>query len=245
MPWFESPGFDDPGTNPSCTKTVDLLRLFNRDIKKCTFWVSIAPRSPDNIPSTQWVRILRGESVDLDQVLSSLHRITVVEERKARIGDSEISLGPAEAARKVASSSDWSVAWRRAARAVAFVFPHRSRELEDYAEYIESEFAAKNPSGHNRIILYDIAVRNLVRGGQQQLLTDTHRFVSLYSAIVMPDGVQYSYSGRKPQNKGKAEICNRFNEKGCNGPSCRYQHVCKGCGSTSHGKSACGSSSKD
>jgi hypothetical protein len=190
MPWFETSGFDDAGTNPSCAKSVNLLRLFNRDIKKCTFWVSIAQGSPDNIPTAQWIRILKGEPVDLDQILSSLHRVTVVEERKARIGDTDISLGPVEATRKVNSSSDWSSAWRRAARAVAFVFPHRSKELEDYAEYIESEFAAKNPSGHNRIILYDIAIRNLVRGGQQLLLTDTYRFVSLYSAIVLPDGVQ-------------------------------------------------------
>jgi hypothetical protein len=245
MPWFESSGIDDPGTNPSCAKTVNLLRLFNRDIKKCTFWVAIAPGSPDNIPTAQWIKILKGESVDLDQILSSLHRVTVVEERKARIGDTDISLGPTEATRKVSTSSDWSTAWRRAARAVAFVFPHRSKELEDYAEYIESEFAAKNPTGHSRIILYDIAVRNLVRGGQQHLLTDTSRFMSLYSATVLPDGVQYTYSGRKPQNRGKTEICNRFNDKGCNGPSCRYRHVCKGCGSSSHGKTACGSPTKN
>jgi hypothetical protein len=153
--------------------------------------------------------------------LSSLYRITVTEERKARIGEAEISLGAVEATRKVATSSDWSTAWRRAARATSFIFPHRNRELEDYAEYIENEFAAKNPSGHHRIILYDIAVRNLVRGGQQILLTDSHRFISLYSAIVLPDGIRYS-GGQKQQARKKDEICNRFNDKGCKATSCRY-----------------------
>ena len=43
----------------------------------------------------------------------------------------------------------WSTAWRRVARVVAFAFPHRAKELEDYAEYIENEFAAKNTSSHH------------------------------------------------------------------------------------------------
>ena len=241
MPWFRQEGNDILGTNPISQKTVELLRIYNKDIKKCKFFVSVAPGAPDNIPPSQWERIFKGESVDLDQILSSLYRVTIAEERKTRIGDTDISLGPIEATRKVSTSSDWSAAWRRASRAIAFVFPHRIRELEDYAEYIENEFAAKNSTGHHRIILYDVAVRNLVRGGQQILLTDTHRFISLYSAIVLPDGVQYSGSQRF-QTRKKGETCNRFNDKGCKAQNCRYRHVCKICGSTNHGKSACNSS---
>ncbi len=190
MPWF-SQAVDGPGTNPYIDKTIQLLRTFNKDVKKSKFYVSITPGAPDNIPTSQWEHIFKGEPIDLDQILSSLYRVTVVEERKARIGETDIALGPVEAARKVTTSSDWSTAWRRAARATTFAFPHRTRELEDYAEYIENKFAAKNSTGHHRIILYDVAIRNLVRGGQQILLTDIHRFVSLYSAIVLPNGIQY------------------------------------------------------
>ena len=196
MPWF-SRAVDGPGTNPYTDKTIRLLRTFNKDVKRSKFYVSISPGAPDNIPASQWEHIFKGEPIDLDQILSSLYRVTVVEERKARIGETDIALGPVEAARKVSTSSDWSTAWRRAARATAFAFPHRARELEDYAEYIENEFAAKNSTGHHRIILYDVAVRNLVRGGQQILLTDIHCFVSLYSAIVLPDEIQYG--GQKGQ----------------------------------------------
>jgi len=217
MPWYERGDDNEPSLNPSCVKTVKSLRLFNHDIKACKFHISVAAGAPDNIPPAQWERIFKGEPVDLDQILSSLHRITTTEERKASLGDTDILLGPVEATRKVATSSDWSTAWRRAARAIAFVFPHRTRELEDYAEYIESEFAAKVSTGHHRIILYDIAVRNLVRGGQQILLTDSSQFGFLYSAIVMPDGVQYASRGRKTHpTRGKTATCNRFNDKGCN-----------------------------
>jgi hypothetical protein len=238
MPWFRQDGENALRSNPISEKTVDLLRIFNKDIKKCKFLVSIAPGAPDNIPPSQWERIFKGETIDLDQILSSLYRVTLAEERKARIGETEVSLGPIEATRKVSSSSDWSVAWRRAARGIAFAFPHRTRELEDYAAYIENEFAAKSSASHHRIIHYDVAVRNLVRGGQQVLLTDTQHFISLYSAIVLPDGIQYSGSQRNQARK-KSEICNRFNDKGCKAQNCRYRHACKTCGSTAHGKAAC------
>ena len=237
MPWRKRVDLDLPGTNPLCSETVELLRTYNKDIKKCKFYVSVAPGAPDNIPSSQWERIFKGEPVDLDQIISALHRTTVAEDRKARFGETELSLGPVEATRKIATSSDWSTAWRRTARATAFAFQHRKRELEDYAEYIENEFSAKNVGGHQRIILYDVAIRNMVRGGQQFLLTDTHRFMSLYSAIVLPDGVQYS-GGQKSQPR-KTEICIRFNNKGCSAPNCRYRHACNNCGNSSHGKSAC------
>jgi hypothetical protein len=242
MPWF-SRAIDGPGANPYIDKTIQLLRTFNKDVKRSKFFVSITPGAPDNIPASQWEHIFKGEPIDLDQILSALYRVTVVEERKARIGETDIALGPVEAARKVSTSSDWSTAWRRAARATAFAFPHRARELEDYAEYIENEFAAKNSTGHHRIILYDVAVRNLVRGGQQILLTDIHRFVSLYSAIVLPDGIQYG--GQKGQARKREEICNRFNDKGCKATGCKYRHVCKNCGSTSHGKYACSSAARN
>ena len=184
-----------------------------------------------------YTQTIDGEPVNLNQIFSALYRVTVAEERKARIGETDVALGPVEVARKVSSSSDWSIAWRQAARATAFAFPHHVRELEDYAEYIENEFAAKNSSGHHRVILYDVAIRNLVRGGQQMLLTDIHHFVSLYSTIILPDGIQYG--GQRGQTCKQEEICNRFNDKGCKVSGCKYHHICKGCGSSSHGKSAC------
>jgi hypothetical protein len=111
MPWSTiGPGLS-AGPHPSCVATVKLLKLFNEDIKQAKFLLSVAPRVPENIPTSQWERILKGDAVDLDQILSSLHRITPAGERKARLGEAEITFGPAEATRKVTTCTEWSTAW--------------------------------------------------------------------------------------------------------------------------------------
>jgi len=83
MPWFGQDEDSSPSSNPSSIKTVRLLRTYNKDVKKCKFYVSIAPGVPDSIPPSQWERIFKGESIDLDQILSALYRVTISEERKA------------------------------------------------------------------------------------------------------------------------------------------------------------------
>jgi len=170
MPWYTHGELDESGISPANAKTIELLRTYDKDIKKCKFYVSVSSGAPDNIPTAQWEHIFKGEPIDLDQILSAFYRVTIVEDRKARVGEAEISLGPVEASRKISSLMDWSTAWRCTARVTSYAFPHRAKELEDYAEYIENEFAAKNPSSHHRIILYDVAVRNLVRGVSTNLV---------------------------------------------------------------------------
>ena len=55
-----------------------------------------------------------------------------------------------------------SAAWRRASRAISFALPHRKEELLEYGDYIESVFAAKVSSSHHKLLLYDIAVKDIV-----------------------------------------------------------------------------------
>jgi hypothetical protein len=93
-----------------------------------------------------------------------------------RVGHTEISLGRSEPAKKVQTSGEWTSAWNATIKAVKFAFPNREQELREYGEYIEGHFSAKVVSAHRRIILFDIAIRNEVGGGQNALLTDTHRF---------------------------------------------------------------------
>ena len=98
MPWFSSSDTANSSvSNPSCGETRRLLRAYNKDISKAKFFIKISPRSPPGIPSSQWERILRGESVDLNQIFSSLHHVIPDEERTGRLGDAEISFGISEA----------------------------------------------------------------------------------------------------------------------------------------------------
>jgi hypothetical protein len=249
MPWFiESDDSSPDSGNPNCQETCRLLRAYNHDIPKAKFFIKIAPKSPSGIPSSQWERILKGDAVDLNQIFASLHHVIPDEERTGRLGDTEISFGVSEAKKRINSASEWSSAWRRASKAISFAFPHRKEELLEYGDYIESEFAAKLVSSHHKLLLYDVALRNEVAGGQHILLTDNHKFTRLYSVIVLPDGVETSSkqgNGRKPsspqQGGSKPEICNKFNIGTCKNSDadCKYRHICKGCNKSGHSKKDC------
>ena len=252
MPWYRKPSHV-ASSNPSCSETRRLLRIFNRDVANAKFLIKVADDSPSGIPSSQWERILKGDAIDLNQIFASLHHIVPDEERTGRLGDAEISFGVSEPKKRISSASEWSSTWRKASKAIAFAFPHRKEELLDYGDYIEAEFAAKIVSSHHKILLYDSALRNEVAGGQHVLLTDHHRFSRLYSAIVMPDGIESGSDklpGRKPgkstQPGDKPEICNKFNAGTCKNSTsnCKYRHLCKICHKPGHGKNDCPDGSK-
>ena len=247
MPWYGRRGNREVSTNPSCVKSAGLIRKLHRDLKSAKLFIRLAPDAPRGVPMSEWEHIFKGEPVDLDKMLSSLHCVTIDPERKIGVGETEISIGGAEAKRKVETSSEWSVAWRSASRATAFVFGHRERELAEYGDYIERLFAAKRPGSHGQVILFDKGVRNEVGGGQTLLLTDYQYFTSLYAATMQDDGIEY-HRGRRGGGGGKSgdvkgEVCLRFNsQNGCRftESACKYQHTCQSCGQAGHGKPTCG-----
>jgi len=193
MGWYD-PNEPSYPTDPGCLKTCKLLKAYNNNIAGAKFLVKINQRAPSGIPSSQWERILQREALNLDHFLSSLHHTSINEEGETRIRNAKISLGVSDAKRRVSTAADWSSAWHLASRAITFAFPHRAKELVSYGDYIESEFAGKIQSSHPHIILFDIAIRNIVQGGQNALLTDRVLHLRFYSAILMPDGVEANAS---------------------------------------------------
>jgi hypothetical protein len=120
---------------------------------------------PQGFPDTEWDHIIRGDPVDLDVVLSSLHHIAPVKENLGRVGSTQISLGQSDPARKITTSGEWTSAWNATARAITFAFPHRKEELQEYGEYMDSEFSARISSSHRKLFAFDKAVRHHVGGG--------------------------------------------------------------------------------
>ena len=250
MPWFK-PSLNS-NRRPSCVETCRTLFKFSEDLSGVKALLRVANDLPEGIPSSQWDRILRGESVDLNQILSSMHFIQLDEERKGRLGKAEVVFSVAESKRQVKTGAEWSSAFRRMSKAIIFLFPHRREELYEYAEHIESLFSAKHTGAHSKVILYDQSVRNRVGGGQNILLTDYQRFNNLSEAILHADGIEYKGGGGKGSGKGgngsdkgessKKDICRRFNSQGgCRftEDECYYKHICKGCGKIGHGKTSC------
>jgi len=250
MGWFDPNEASSYSRNDSSRQTCKRLQIYNDDIPGAKFLVKLNRRAPPGIPSAQWERIFRGEAVDLDHFLSSLHRTTINEEGETRIGNAKISLGVTDAKRRVSTAAEWSSAWHLASRATAFAFPHRSDELREYEDFMAGEFAAKVVSSHPRIILFDIAIRNIVQGGQTYLLTDRALHLRFSSAILMPDGVVPNTSvasanrrSSQPRATGsKSDVCNRFNTaNGCpsSDADCKYRHICKKCRKPGHGRDQC------
>ena len=249
MPWYNNAVI--PNRRSSCIETCKTLLRFSEDLAGVKSLLRVANSLPEGIPSSQWDRLLRGESVDLNQILSSMHFIHLDEERKGRVGTTEVVFAVAESKRQVRTGAEWSSAFRRMSKAVTFLFPHRREELLEYADHIESLFSAKHAGAHSKVILYDQSVRNQVGGGKNILLTDYHRFTSLSEAILHADGIEYKGKGKGPgkgrEGSGKGEgskkdICRRFNgQVGCrfSKDECFYKHLCSGCGNGGHGKSSC------
>ena len=153
MPWYEPEEAPTSRRDANMRETRKLLEIYDRDIDRAKLLINIAPRAPPGVPSAQWEQILRGEPVDLEQFhfLSCLHG----------------------GKRPVTTASDWYVTWSLASEATAFAFPHRAKELRAYGDHIVREFGIRPTRLHSKIILSDVATRNIVEGGQRTLLTDT------------------------------------------------------------------------
>ena len=188
-------------------KSFSNSEIISLQLKK---WISVAHTAPRGFPPSEWENIAKGKSVNLDIVLSSLHHIAPIKENVGHVGLTEISLGHTKPTRQVQTSGEWTSAWNSAIKATTFIFPHRERELRDYGDYIDREFSSKVVEAHRKIILYDATVRSEVGGGQNVLLTDRHQFQHLYSAIVMPDGIESRFgqgANSSGTNKSQPEIC--------------------------------------
>jgi hypothetical protein len=251
MPWFSTEQrLRKSNTNPSCNKTQNTLDVFQRDPVTVKRWIRCASSAPAGFPNSEWDALIKGESIDIDTIFSSLHHIHRIDESIGRVGTTEIQFGRPKPAAKIETSGQWTAAFNLVVKATSFLFPHRYDELRQYGDYIEELFSAKSSTIHPKLFKYDEAVRFKVGQGQNILLTDKSEFVRYYEAIVAPDGVGTdgtSGGSKTGQKKGgkpgeKPDICHRFN--GANGCSatpdkCKYKHICKKCKQRGHGKVDC------
>lgn len=132
-----------------------------------------------------------SESIDLNQILSSMHFVQLDEARKGHLGGAEVIFTMAKSKQLIKSLFKTGSAFRRMSKAVMFLFPHQREGLYEYTEHIEGLFSAKHANAHSKVILYNQSVCNQVRGGQNVLLTDYQQFNSLSKAILHADGVEY------------------------------------------------------
>lgn len=244
FPWYKADQNDGDNSRltTSMRETRRIIDAARPDVPTVVYWIQRVEGSPSNFPVAEWTNIFHGRAVDLGNVRSNMHVFQVVQENTGSIGGVPFRVAEIERSKSIRTSGDWSSAWRKTVEATALGFPHRREELDQYGGYIESLFSSTAVPGHGRIILYDEAIRRMVGGGTSCSLLDHQRYQHLFTAIMLPGGVEYNRVSRPRVDSGRpSETCNRFNSAaGCrNGPNCRYQHICTRCGDPGHNRTSC------
>jgi len=135
----------------------ETLAIFQKDFSFAEREIHQAATAPQIFPDLEWKQVFKGEAINLNVIFSNLHHIAPPKENVGHIGGTEISLGKADPAQKVQTSSNWTVTWHAATKAVMFMFPHRGEELWQWGDYMASEFSAKQPNTHHKLIAFDKA----------------------------------------------------------------------------------------
>ncbi len=202
-------------------------------------------------PADQWKRLLVGEAVDLDKVLTSINSRSIDNKFKPSIGDKMVVeiVVEARATKRVESHADWISAWSRTKSAMLFLFDYRREELDKYTDYIESMFRSMSPESHRAVILADQAIRERVARLGKIRLTDFQAFYDIERSYLSANGAEYraavasstaatsrsQFSSKQPVAR-LSDPCNDWNDGKCirSHRECKYRHVCKVCKQSGH-----------
>jgi hypothetical protein len=113
MPWFRAEQrVRKTNTNPICNKTRSILDIFQRDPVTVKRWIRCASTAPAGFPSTEWDALVKGESIDIDTIFSSLHHIHSIDEVSDTLELLKYSLedlNPPQKLKRVASGPQRSI----------------------------------------------------------------------------------------------------------------------------------------
>jgi hypothetical protein len=238
FPWVVRGLLTGGKLSESLEATLTLLRAFARDPKFTKSSILNSGHAPP-FPSSEWSNIIAGSMVDLDHVISGSFAVRNDNRDIELIGGMEVKFGVAKPSKTIKTSGEWFIAWGTYTKAMAFVFPHRRGELEEYGQRILGLFSATAPGNHSTIINLDKGIRARVGESQSLLLTDSIAFDELRLYWLNPLGAG-SQPVRDISSKGKKneyrddEPCFKWNAGECSkkASDCKHRHVCEIC----HGK---------
>ncbi|KAJ7073441.1 hypothetical protein B0H15DRAFT_806756 [Mycena belliarum] len=249
LPWVVEDFIVEQELSPGLQRTRLMLMEFRKDPKYVLGTILDSARHV-SFPESEWTAIVKGQSIDLNKVIS--HQFSIQHDRRQSesLGDGvQLVFGSAAPTKTVTTQSDWITAWGKAAEALLLVFPHRRRELDSYRQYISDLFASAGEHVHERVILLDRKLRNEVAGRRDLELSSFAQFGHWERSFLSDHGAGFLESRQKAKgpagrgstdaggassgsaSKKNSEPCKRFNEERC--PSsksqCRYTHVCSRC----------------
>jgi hypothetical protein len=233
----------------SVKKTQEVLTGFARNLKEADSFVMQLKGRP-NLPNTQWKRLVRGQAIDLDAILTSHNSCVINDEERRELADGVeviVHNGKPTQVKQVTTEGNWILTFRILRDAYTYIFPWRAEELREYEEFILKYYAAfPDSTSHDWIILYDRAVRNRIADGANRLeLTDPTAFRDFESKYIGRAGTvakperefpaalgAHKTNPRKRQRTDKSgQICRKWNWDTCErGNACDYIHACAKCG---------------
>jgi len=157
FPWSIREGLSGPGLCEDLQKTLDLLRVYAKDVKLTKSSLLTAANAPQ-FPNSEWTNIIIGAMVDLDHVILGSFAVSSDNRDTEVVGTIQFKFGAARAVKQVKTSGDWFITWGLYTQAALFAFPHRKSELETYGSQILSLFAATSPNNHTCVIALDKAI---------------------------------------------------------------------------------------
>jgi hypothetical protein len=238
LPWVIREKVSGTKLGESLTRTLELLRLYARDLKLTKSSILTSAGAPQ-FPHSEWQNVITGAMVDLDHVISGSFAVSNDNREVEVVGGIQFKFGATTAVKKVKTAGDWFIAWGIYTKALVFVFPHRKSELDDYGAYVLKLFAATSLSDHVTIIQFDKAIRARHGDSRDLLLTDYAQYqdLSLYWLNPIGTGHQSLRTCSKPSKATRSdfrsdEACRRWNSGDCRqkASECKYRHVCGLCG---------------
>ena len=233
---------------PELHATLKLLRAWSinpKQVKLSIVNTSWCPAFPDS----EWLNLIRGKSINLDNVFSSFYSTSIDNQCTESIGEIKFKFGTKDISKPVATHGDWTIAFDLTRDAYLFTFVHRAKELKVYQCYILQQFATKWESEHPRVITLDRAIRKWVSKHWDLFLTDLDQFNDLqtmhldhYGAAELgcTTGSNFAGSSNKSSNRKQSEPCQNWNRGICRcGKNCYYLHVCKLCLKKGHTSDKC------
>src|ERR1700720_2858127 len=214
--WIVRENFSSIGLSDELQKTLELLRVYAKDLKFTKSSVLTSPLAPQ-FPSSEWSNIITGTMVDLDHVISGSFAVLNDNRDVKVIGGIQFKFGAARPIKQVKTSGEWFIAWGLYSKVVTFAFPHRLDELSTYGSFILSLFSATAVGNHTNIPLLDKVIRVRVGERRDLLLTDYAKFEDLRLYWLNPIGAGDAHDHAKGKEKAKSDWrcedpCNRWNK---------------------------------
>jgi len=220
--------------SPNLERTRAMVQNYTADLKHALWSLQSAGSLPP-FPKPEWKRVLSGTAVNLDAVFSGLFSTLADDKISTSIGDFDLSVGGSKPSKTVQSHGDWTIAWNATTAAILCAFPHRSYELQQYAEYILQFFGAF-PFSHHKVINLDKAIHRYTGEVKHIELSEFGRFRHLEARYLQDDGAGNRGNTSKEKEASKSdrrstEACRQWNSGICNrcASECRYRHLCSNC----------------